>query len=67
MRGCSLQPQEQPNARQGRARVWDVIKRLWGYRKTRYRGLYKNAAQVYTLFALANLSMVRGRLSLYRD
>ena len=24
---------------------------LWGYRKVRYRGLEKNTAQVFTLFA----------------
>jgi len=36
-----------------------VIKRQFGYLKTRYRGLAKNAAQVYTLFALANLYKVR--------
>ncbi len=39
-----------------------VIKRQFGYVKTRYRGLAKNAAQVKTLFALANLWMVRGTL-----
>jgi len=39
-----------------------VIKRQFGYVKTRYRGLMKNAAQVATLFALANLYMARHRL-----
>ena len=39
-----------------------MIKHLWGYRKTRYRGLRKNAAQVYTLFALANFYMARKKL-----
>ena len=39
-----------------------VIKRQFGYVKTRYRGLMKNAAQVVTLFALANLDMARHRL-----
>jgi len=39
-----------------------VIKRQFGYVKTRYRGLMKNAAQVVTLFALANLYMARHRL-----
>lgn len=45
-----------------RARVehaFGIIKHLWGYRKVRYRGLAKNAAQVFTLFALANFYMVR--------
>jgi IS5 family transposase len=32
-----------------------VLKNLFGYRKVRYRGLAKNAAQLQTLFALANL------------
>ena len=39
-----------------------VIKHLWGYRKTRYRGLSKNAAQVYTLAALANFYLARDSL-----
>jgi len=39
-----------------------VVKRLWGFAKVRYRGLAKNAARAFTLFALANLYMVRHRL-----
>lgn len=39
-----------------------VIKRQFGYVKTRYRGLKKNAAQVMTLFALANLYQARHEL-----
>ena len=49
-----------------RARVeppFGVVKHLWGYRKTRYRGLARNAAQVYTLFALANFYMARKELA----
>lgn len=45
-----------------RARVehpFGVIKHLWGYSKVRYRGLAKNAAQVFTLFALANFYLAR--------
>ena len=30
--------------------------------KTRYRGLVKNRAQLFTLFALANLFLVRRKL-----
>ena len=48
-----------------RARVehaFGVVKHLWGYRKVRYRGLEKNAAQAFTLFALANFYMVRREL-----
>ncbi len=40
-----------------------VIKRQFGHVKVRYRGLDKNTAQLHTLFALANLWMVRKRLS----
>ena len=36
-----------------------VIKRQFGYMKTRYRGLKKNGAQIATLFALSNLWMAR--------
>lgn len=32
-----------------------VVKRLWGHVKTRYRGLRKNAAQMFMLFGLANI------------
>ena len=39
-----------------------VIKRQFGHVKVRYRGLAKNTAQLQTLFALANLWMVRRRL-----
>ena len=36
-----------------------VVKHLWHYQKVRYKGLYKNAVQVFSLFALANLYLVR--------
>ena len=39
-----------------------VIKRQFGHVKTRYRGLAKNRAQLFTLFALGNLFLVRRRL-----
>ena len=39
-----------------------VVKRQFGYVKVRYRGLAKNTAQLRTLFALANLWMVRRAL-----
>jgi IS5 family transposase len=39
-----------------------VIKRKFGYVKTRYRGLKKNAAQLLTLFALSNLWIARTKL-----
>ena len=43
--------------------VFGVIKNQWGYRKVRYRGLAKNAGQVYTLLALANIYMARKQLA----
>lgn len=39
-----------------------VVKNLFKHRKVRYRGLLKNTAQLYTLFALANLVLAK-RLS----
>jgi transposase, IS5 family len=39
-----------------------VIKNLFRHRKLRYRGLAKNTAQLYTLFALANLVIVKKTL-----
>ena len=48
-----------------RARVehpFRVIKRQFGFVKVRYRGLKKNTAQLFTLFALSNLWMVRSKL-----
>lgn len=48
-----------------RARVehpFNVVKRLWGFTKVRYRGIAKNLAKAYAMFALANLFLVRRRL-----
>ena len=48
-----------------RARVehpFRVIKRQFGFVKVRYRGLKKNTAQLFTLFALSNLWMARSQL-----
>ena len=42
--------------------AYQVVKRQWGFNKVRYRGLAKNRARAYTLFALANLYMVRRKL-----
>ncbi len=39
-----------------------VVKQLWGFDKTRYRGIAKNLARAQTMFALANLYAVRHRL-----
>lgn len=42
--------------------VFRIIKCQFGYRKLRYKGLAKNAAQIYTLTALANLYLARRKL-----
>ncbi|MDQ6982285.1 MAG: transposase, partial [Mariprofundus sp.] len=42
--------------------VFRVIKRQFGFQKTRYRGLEKNASQVNLLVGLANLYMLRRQL-----
>jgi IS5 family transposase len=39
-----------------------VIKRLWGFTKVRYRGIAKNLARAFSLFALTNLYLVRRQL-----
>ena len=39
-----------------------VVKQLWGFAKTRYRGLAKNLARAQTMFALANLYLLRRQL-----
>ncbi len=39
-----------------------VINRQFGHVKTRYRGLAKNRAQLFTLCAPGNLFLVRRRL-----
>src|SRR5680860_417145 len=43
--------------------AFGVVKHLWGHRKVRYRGLAKNLAHGFTLFALANLYLLRRRLT----
>ena len=50
---------------QVRARVehpFHIMKNLFRHRKTRYRGLAKNTAQLHSLFALANLVIARRSL-----
>ena len=39
-----------------------IIKRLWGHKKTRYRGLRKNLSQWHMLSALSNLYQARKKL-----
>lgn len=50
---------------QVRARVehpFHMVKNIFKYKKTRYKGLAKNAAQLNVLFALSNLYMAREEL-----
>ena len=67
-RGQQLTPEDKEyNHRHGRVRAkgehaFLVVKHLWQYRKVRYKGLYKNAVQLFSLFALANLYLVRHEL-----
>lgn len=42
--------------------AFHVVKTLWGFTKARYRGLAKNTARAFTMFALANLYLLRYRL-----
>jgi transposase, IS5 family len=42
--------------------LFHVVKRLWGFAKVRYRGLAKNLARAFSLFALPNLYLVRRQL-----
>ncbi len=39
-----------------------MIKRLWGFRKVRYRGLEKNATRAFAALMLSNLYLLRQRL-----
>ena len=60
--------QRAKNRRFGKVRakvehVFRVVKCQFGYRKVRYRGIAKNGAQVFSLLALANLYLARGRLA----
>ena len=66
-RGLSPISREQLEAAKAQLRAkvehpFHVIKNLFGHRKTRYKGLAKNTAQLYSLFGLANL-LLAARLS----
>ncbi|MDE1918820.1 MAG: transposase, partial [Sphingomonadales bacterium] len=43
--------------------VFRVVKRQFGYTKTRYRGLYKNSQQIFCQLTLANIYMMRAHLA----
>lgn len=56
---------EEKRKAQVRARVehpFRIVKCVFGYVKVRFKGLAKNTSQVVTLFALANLYLVRKQL-----
>ena len=56
---------EETRKAQVRARVehpFRVVKCVFGYAKTRFKGLAKNTVQIMTLFALANLYAARKHL-----
>lgn len=64
---CLSSSQKKRNRKHGSVRakvehVFRVIKCQFAYRKTRYRGLAKNAAQMFSLMALANLYIARRNL-----
>ncbi len=55
------------NTRMSRIRArgehaFGVVKNIWRHSKVRYRGIMKNAAHFCTLFALANLYLVRHKI-----
>lgn len=39
-----------------------IVKCVWGYTKVRYRGLYKNTCQLFSLFFLSNIYRLRHKL-----
>ena len=64
--GCLLEKLEHLKA-SVRAKVehpFHVVKNLFRHRKTRYRGLAKNTAQLFTLFGFANLVLAGQQFSI---
>ena len=62
---CDLAEPEERALAQVRAWVehpFHIVKNLFRHKKLRYRGLAKNTAQLHTLFALANLMIVKKTL-----
>lgn len=75
-RGCRHRPLTEHDRKINRSRSrtrgfveypFHVVKRLWGWTKTRYRGLAKNTARAFTAFAMANLYLVRKDLIVYQE
>jgi transposase, IS5 family len=42
--------------------AFNVVKRLWGFAKVRYKGISKNSNRLFVMFGLANLFVVRNKL-----
>lgn len=51
--------QKHSAVRAGVEHPFHTIKHLWGYKKVRYKGLFKNTVQIFTLCMLANIHRVR--------
>lgn len=51
------------SVRAGVEHPFHTIKHLWHYKKVRYKGLYKNTVQIFSLCMLANLHRVRYQLA----
>jgi len=51
-----------PDTESGRLREWIEQQKASAFKKARYRGLAKNAAQLFALFGLANLLIAKRRL-----
>jgi len=71
LKGCRghqlTEAEKQINHQQNQKRAFvehpfGVIKHLWHYQKTKCKGLYKNAVQLFSLFTLANIYLLRHEL-----
>ena len=67
-KGCDTTPEQKrlnrllAGLRSAVEHPFRVVKRQFGYRMVRYRGLFKNEQNLFTHFALANLYLVRDLL-----
>ena len=46
-----------------RQRDPEILKKLWGFTKVRYRGLVKNATRSFVVLGLANIYLARARMA----
>jgi IS5 family transposase len=44
--------------------IFRIVKDLWKFRKTRFKGLYKNSNKLHVMLGLANLYLMRRKLNL---